>query len=811
MFRASKLIVFIQDIRFGLRTALKNKGVTGLAVVCLAIGIGLNTMMFSVTDGVLVQPLPYPDPDTIVLLRTTQKANGIRRGSMSWLDLQDWRERARSFAAIAALQYRSFTVSDGGDADRYSGAAVSRDLFPLLGTSPQIGRTFNADDDRAGGEPVVLISDDLWKRRYNGDPSIVGRAIQVNSRPHTVIGVMPQRFKFPNNEYLWLPLAEFAINQQRGARGLMVFARLSPGQTVAQAQQEGDTVAANLAAAYPDSNQGWGIYVEPIRKWALPEDVKLIILTMMGSVTMVLLIACFNVANLMLARASSRSREISIRTALGAGRGQILRQLLTESVIVGLCSVPLGLLCAYGGLKLIDMSIPPDDIPYFIHWELNVRALFYAIGVAALTGIVFGLAPAIQASKADLQEALKEGGRGATAGGRAWIRNTLVVAEVALSLLLLIGASLFVRSFLNLRQASGGFDSAPLMTMRFYMPNEQYATPESKVQRAEDILRRVEALPGVQAAFASNLIPLDGGGGFSRILIDGRPFEAGKEPMIGYVGVSPHMIRTLGLSVVRGRELTDTEAMTRAPYAVINEAMAKRFWPREDPLGRRFRTLNESDGGWFTVVGVAPDFRHGDLDTSEPIEPCAYVSFAFGALQNTGITIRAAGNPALVSAPARDAIRASDPRLAVFQASTMAELRERSYWQYFLFGWMFSLYGGIALVLAAIGVYGVLSYSVEQRTQEIGVRMALGAGRRDVLRLVVVQGLKLAIVGVAIGAVGSFFITPIIKSELVNVSPTDPVSFIGVSLFLSAIAFLASYVPARRAMAVDPLVALRAE
>jgi putative ABC transport system permease protein len=803
--------MLLQDLRFGVRTALKNKGVTGLAVLCLAIGIGLNTMIFSLTDGILIQPLPYHAPDRIVVLHTTQKENNERFGGFSWLELKDWQERARSFSTVAGIQYRSFTVSEGGDADRYSGGAISHELFPLLGKSPTLGRGFTAEDDRQGAEPVVLISDDLWKRRYNSDPTIIGRAIQVNSRPHTVVGVMPPRFRFPENQYLWLPLSEFAISQNRGARGLDVFARLRDGVTLEQAQQEGDSVAAGLAAAFPDTTKGRGIWVRSMRNWAIPDDVTLIILTMMGAVTMVLLIACFNVANLMLARASSRSREMSIRTALGAQRGQIIRQLLTESVIVGLLSVPLGMAFAAGGLKLMDMTIPPDDIPYFIHWELNLRALFYATGVAALTGIVFGLAPALQASKSDLQEALKEGGRGTAGGGRAWIRNTLVVAEVSLSLLLLIGASLFVRSFLGLQQANGGFDAAPLMTMRYFMPNEQYATPEAKVQRTEDILRRVEALPGVQAAFASNMVPLSGGGGFSSILIEGHPYEKGKEPGIEYIGVSPHMLKTLGLSILRGRELTDTEAMTKTPYAVINQTMAKKFWPKEDPVGRRFRTLNEADGGWFTIVGIAPDYRHGELDNADPVEACAYVPFAFGAFPNTGLTIRAAGDPALISAPAREAIRASDPKMAVFQAATMTELRQRGYWQYFLFGWMFSLFGGIALVLAAIGVYGVLSYSVEQRTQEIGVRMALGAGRRDVLKLVVLQGIRLALVGVVIGVVGSYFVTPILETQLVDVSPTDPLSFIGVSIFLTSVAFIASYVPARRAMAVDPLVALRAE
>jgi putative ABC transport system permease protein len=810
MFRASKLNMLFQNIRFGLRTALKNKGVTGLAVTCLGIGIGLNTMMFSVTDGVLVQPLPYKDPDGLVSLRATQKQMGVRRGGLSWLDLQDWKERAGAFTTVAGVQTRSFTVSDGGDADRYLGAAISHDLFPLLGVNPQVGRGFNAEDDRQGAEPVVLISDDLWNRRYNRDPSRVGRSILINSRPHTVVGVMPAKFKFPENQYLWLPISEFAISQQRGARGLQVFARLEDGKTVAQAQQEGDAIAANLATAFPDTNKGWGIYVEPLRHWALPDDVRTIIVAMMGAVTMVLLIACFNVANLMLARASSRSREMSIRTALGAGRGQILRQLLTESVLVGLFSVPLGLACAYGGLKLIDMSIPPDQIPYFIHWELNVRAMVWAIGMACLTGIVFGLAPAIQASRADLQEALKEGGRGSAGGGRAWIRNILVVAEVSLSLLLLIAASLFTRSFLNLQQASTGFDTKPLMTARYYMPNELYPTPESKVQRSQDVVRRIEGLPGVQAAFASNMVPLGGGGEYRNVQIDGHPVEKGREPSIGFVGVTSKLLPTLGLTVKRGRELTETESYEKSALAVVNEAAVRKFWPNEDPVGRRFKTIGD-EGEWFTVIGVVSDFRHFELENTEPIDPAAYVSLAYSAFPNTGVTVRVAGDPMTIGTPLRETLRASDPKMPVFQMQSMEELRARGYWEYFLFGWMFSLFGGIALLLAAIGVYGVLSYSVSQRTQEIGVRMALGAGRRDVLRLVIAQGIRLAVVGVLIGAVGSFFVTPFIGSQLVNVSPSDPFSFVAVSIFLTVVAFVASYVPARRAMGVDPLVALRAE
>jgi putative ABC transport system permease protein len=803
--------VLLQDIRFGLRTALKNKAVTAVAIVCLGVGIGVNTMMFSVTDGVLIQPLPYANPDRLIMLSTTHQRGGVFRDQLSWLDLQDWQDRARSFSALAGVQWRSFTIGDSREPERYQGAAVSYTLFSLLGKSPQLGRNFSAEDDRVGAEPVVIISDDLWRRRYAGDPSIVGRGIQVNGRPRTVIGIMPPRFNFPNRQYLWVPLADFAVRPFRGARGLQVFGRLQDGVTLEQARREADAVAANLAAAYPDTNDGWGANVRPIREWAIPRDIRDILLTMMGAVTLVLLIACFNVANLMLARASTRAREMSIRTALGAGRGRIVRQLLAESILIGLFSVPLGVACAWGGIALVDASIPVDSVPYYIHWELNTRALLYAIGVAVATGVVFGLAPALQASKPDLQETLKESGRGMAGAGRVWLRNGLVVAEVALSLLLLIGASLFVRSFINLRQANGGFDTAPLMTMRLYMPNEQYVTAQAKTLRVQDIVHRIESLPGVQAAFASNMVPLGSGGGASQIRLEDRTFRKGDEPQIQFVGITPHMLRALGLSVVRGRDLTETEGETLSTVALVNQAMVARFWPNQDPIGRRFHALDDETGGWFTVVGVVPDFRHTPLDDNEAQPAAAYVSYQYGATPNTGITIRAAGDPALLSAPAREQIRLSDRSIPVFDVFTMEALRQRGYWQYFLFGWMFSLFGGIALLLAAIGVYGVLSYAVAQRTQEIGVRVALGAARGDVLRLVLVQGARLALAGVLFGAAASFMVTPVVRRQLYHVSPADPFSFIAVSLFLTAVALFASYMPARRAMAVDPLVALRTE
>jgi putative ABC transport system permease protein len=523
---------------------------------------------------------------------------------------------------------------------------------------------------------------------------------------------------------------------------------------------------------------------------------------------LVLLITCANLANLLLARASARQREISIRTALGAGRWRVIRQLLTEAVFIGLLSAPLGVLIAWIGIKLLDSSMPPDEVPYFISWSLNARSLLYTITISMLTGIVFGLAPALQAVRGNLHTSLKEGGRGTAGGSRAWLRNSLVVIEVALSLVLLVGASLFVRSFLNLQTASVGFDTAPLMTMRFYLPGTAYEAEDAKAQRVDDVVRRIEALPGVQSAFASNLVPMGGGGGGGRALIEGRTYERGKEPVITMVGVTPHLRRTMDVPLLKGRDFTDSEGTTRSGLALINEQMAKRMWPEADPVGRRFR-LTGDKAPWFTVIGVVADFRHDQGDNNEPQEPSAYVPYLYQQTLNTGVTIRVSGDPMQITPAAREQIRASDPMLPVFDVNTMEALRQLSYWQYRLFGSMFSIFGAIALGLASIGVYGVLSYSVSQRVQEIGVRLALGAERSHVLKLIVGQGLTHAPFGVVGGLKGAWGVTRFISTLLFNVTPTDPLSFVSVSVFLTLVAMFASYLPARRAMAVDPIVALR--
>jgi putative ABC transport system permease protein len=803
--------MLVQDLKYAFRSLVKTPLVTIIAVACLSLGIGVNATIFSVVDGVMLQPSPFLDAHEIVILNSTNPRERILRAGVSYPDYVDIREHASTLRTIGSYQGRSLTIADSNrEPERYPGQLVSWTLFHLLGVQPVIGRNFEERDDKVGAEPVVMLSDDVWTVRYQRDPSVVGRAISVNGVAHTVIGVMPPRFAFPETHKLWVPITNYVSTQLRNERGLQVFARMKPGVTVEEVRTEVGAVGTRLAQTYPAESKDWGLAVRPVSDAMVPDQVRLMMLAMLGAVTLVLLIACANVANLLLAKASMRQREISIRAALGAGRWRIVRQLLTESVFIGLLSAPLGIGIAWIGIRLLDNAMPQDQVPYFIHWSLDGRSLVYTIGISALTGIIFGLAPALQAVKGDLQSSLKEGGRGNAGGSRAWLRNTLVVAEVALSLVLLIGASLFIRSFLNLQTAVVGFDTSPLMAMRFYLPGAAYEDNGAKARRVDDIVRRIEALPGVQAAFASNWVPMGIGGGGGRVLIEGRAVEAGQEPGITFVGITPRMRQTLDVPLVAGRDMNDAEGSTRTPVALINQQMAKRMWPDTDPVGRRFRMMGDATPEWFTVIGVVADFRHRQGSNTDPQGPAAYVPYPFQPSLNTGLTIRvAAGEPASITAAVREQVRLSDATLPLFDIRSVEELRQLSYWQFGLFGSMFATFGVVALLLASIGVYGVLAYSVSQRVQEIGVRMALGAERVNVLTLIVGQGLRLASIGVVLGLIGSWGVTRFIGSLLYNVTATDPVSFAGVAAFLTLVAAVASYLPARKAMAVDPIVALR--
>jgi len=805
----------MQDVRFALRTLAKAPMFTALCVLCLSIGIGLNSNIYSAVYAVFQRPFPYADPDRLVAVEEHNIKRGFDNQSMPFETFEDLRAQTTAFDQMAATSFRSVNITDGEEPVRLQGELISWNLFPMLGVKPHIGRVFRPDEDRPGAAPAILLGYGVWEKRYAADSSIIGRVLPVNGEPHTVVGVMPKGFMFPELAEAWVPIAPRLDGHKRDQHEAVVLGRLKPGITVAAATAQLNSVSESIAKQFPEAQGSWRAKAKPIRESMIDGDTKLAIAAMFAAVTFVLLIACANVANLLLARATTRGREIAVRAALGAGRARIVRQLLTESILLALIACPIGIGIAYWLLDIILASIPEGDMPYYFVFEINGPVLLYTVLIALVTGVVFGLAPALQAARGDLQGALKDGGRGAGEGAsKQRLRTGLAVAEVALSVVLLVGAALFVRSFMNLQTKNGGIDYANVMTMRVFFPGERYDSTAAIAARVEDVIQRVEALPGVVAATASNQIPLGGGGGGGQLEVEGKPVtNAADAPFVRWNGVTHHWFTALGIPMVAGRAFDETEARTRSGVAVINQTMARRFWPDADPIGRRFRLTRTGDttAGWLTVIGVSADYKPTSLDEPGPI-PAGYVtSYRYMATRNTGLMVRTTGAPAQVTSSVRAAIRASDPTLPVFEVRTMAEVRTLGFWAQRLFGWLFALFGVVALVLATVGVYGVIAYGVSQRTREIGVRVALGAQSADVIRLVVRNGAWLALSGIAIGLLGAFGLTRVIQSLLTDVSSNDPLSFAGVTIFLACVALLASYVPARRATKVDPLTALRAE
>ena len=807
-----------RDLRYAARTLLRDKSFTIIAVFCLALGIGINSTIYSAVHAILVRPLPYQNPGAIVAIGESYPKEGWVDSELSYLDYLDIRDGTRDVFEDVAVYSDRFVnyeeLSSGGglatEAEGIEAATVTANMFPLLGIRPALGRHFRAEEDRPGAPRVAMLGYELWRSRYALDSAVIGRVVRLNGEPTRIVGVMPARFGWFDEEDLFVPLALDRATESRGSHYLEGVGRLKAGVSGDRATAALAAVAARVGEESPRDHAGHGFGAIPIREHLVPGEVKLVVSVMMGAVMFVLLIACANVANLLLARATGRQKEIAIRTALGAKRGRVIRQLLTESVVIGALGGGLGILLAVWGNDLVLSQIP-EELPNWMEIRIDGGVLIFTAITAILTGLVFGVVPALESSRPNLNETLKDGGRGTSVGGRRGrMRSGLVVLETALALVLLIGATLMMRSFLNLRQLEPGFNTATQVTARLYLSRDRYPDAASRIAFFRDALDRLTTTPGVEAAAATNYLPLSGNNTNSSVKAEGQPVVPGQMPMASWRPITHDYFRAFGMREPRGRMFTRAEVFdSTARVAIINQAMADRFWPNEEALGRRISTGLADNAAWLTVVGVVPTVQLRDLDT--PPENQLYVPYASGPWLTMSLVARVRGDPASFGPLLRRTVAEVDPALPLFDVQTMEAVVRLSYWDKRLYGLLFGSFAVIALVLAAIGVYGVMSYAVSQRTHEIGVRVALGAQLRDVLSLVVRRGVLLTVLGLAIGLVGAFGLTRVLSGVLYGVSPTDPVSYLGISLVLFAVALVASYVPARRAARVHPAVALRYE
>jgi putative ABC transport system permease protein len=806
----------LEDIRFALRTLLKQSGFTAVALATLALGIGANTAIFTVVDGVLLRPLPYPDPDRLVILWMHNPAQGIEEDVTSYPNFTDWRRNAKSFDAMTAYDGASLALASGGEPEQIRGAVVTQDFFRVLGVAPQAGRAFGADEFRPGRHQVAILSDGLWRRRFGADAGIVGRSIRLDSEPFEVVGVMPGSFRFPGAAEIWTPLAPVRryaqLMERRGDLWLDVLGRLKPGVGLETAQAELDGIAAALEREYPDNNTRIGIRLERLHH-EIVGGVERALLVLLAGVGFVLAVACANVANLLLARAAGRQKEIAIRAALGASRARLLRQLVTESLVLAAVGGAIGVLIAFWSVDLL-VSLAPADVPRLGEVGIDVTVIAFALAVTAITGVAFGIVPALQVARAPVGNGLKEGGRsdGEGAGGHR-LRNALVVAEVALSLVLLAGAGLLIRSFLRLQAVEPGFRTDRILTMGVALPRAKYAEPARFTAFYRQLVESLASAPGVEAAGAIDDLMLTRLPSSSSLYAQGQPPPRPGEVNlpVAYNSVTPAFFRTLDIRMVRGRPLDERDAAQRPPVVLVNEALVRRFFPNEDPIGRRvtFDDPTSPTAVWRTIVGVVADARRYGLD--EAPRPELYFPYAQAPRRYMTIVMRTAGDPAALAAVARAAVWGIDPEQPVSEVRTLDQILTRSLAARRFSMLLLAVFAATALALAAVGLYGVVAYSIARRTREFGVRLALGAQPRDLVRLVLAHSLGLTLAGLVIGLFFSLAATRALSTMLYEVSATDPVTLGAISVVLALVAAAASSLPARRALRVDPVVALRAE
>jgi predicted permease len=808
VWRFSSMENLLRDVRFGMRSLAKSPLFTGMAAAILALGIGANCAMFSLIDAVLLRPLPFPDAQRIVVLWERQPHQD-RHNPVSPVNYLDWRERTRSFEAMAAAFSIPMNLSGIGEPRAVDGAMVGAEFFRVLGISPLLGRTFNASEDVPNGPNVAVLSYSLWRGQFGGDRAILGRTIRLHDRACTVLGVMPEGFDLPfMHADIWVPAGIARGMQSDTGRYLTIIARLKPGVPLQQARDDLAGVARQTSRERPQFNRDWSATVTPLYEQTVG-TVRTALLTLFAAVTLVLLIAAANVANLLFMRGTQRQHEIAIRTALGASRGRIVSQLLVESVLLAILGGAVGGVLAYVGLHAIGASLPSLDLPRASHIGLNAYVLGFSLLLCVATTLIFGLTPAVTSSRTDPNDALKQGGQRSLGQGSGRARGLLVVFEVAVSLVLLVGAGLLVQSFLRLTSVDRGFRIDRILTLRMFLSPGRYDQDSRRAQYVENVLDRVRAVPGVEAASSAHFLPMTGmfsGSCFTRA---DRPKPApGFAPGANFLIISPGYFSVMGIPVLSGRDFDAHDTFGRNPVIVINEAFARQLFPNEDPIGKRLDVCWNPPGSG-TIVGIVANARHADL--SQKPAPTIFLDHMQAPMYFANLVVRTAVAPAAMAKSVERAIHSVDPNQAIYKVESMEEVLADSVARPRVESSLLTLFAGLALALAGAGLYGVLAYSVSQRTREIGVRVALGAEPAQLIREVIRDALRLVLPGIGVGLIGSFAITRLLRSLLYEITPDDPWTFAAVSAALIIVAMLAAYVPARRAATVDPITALRYE